>query len=225
MPTIWRGVGDRLFRLCELPPSDGVETVVDAVGTAVFSPFGPTPQVDEPGEISPLQVDGDGNLYVKISGTVQTAGGGGIGAIDTENLLDQAPVRFPLAPGNEQTRDIGDPLGCRFVHPHPPWIWKAPFEFTLQQTDTELHPAPGPNYALYITDVYLQAQGSVHVHLREAGGALLLPFYATQSSDGLSKSFRVPIPLAEDAALTITTSAGQTIGGAITGFVSWVGAF
>lgn len=43
---------------------------------AVFKPFGPEALADEDGQYTPLVVDGDGALYVKIAGTVTTAGGG-----------------------------------------------------------------------------------------------------------------------------------------------------
>jgi hypothetical protein len=43
---------------------------------AVYKPFGPEALVPEPDGLTPLQVDGDGALFVTVSGTVATSGSG-----------------------------------------------------------------------------------------------------------------------------------------------------
>ena len=138
--------------------------------------------------------DGTFAEVVSVEGTVTTAGGGGSGitGIDTENVDNVTPVKPVIGPGNEQTRFTGDPMGNLFMHPHPPHVWHSAAEYTAQQTDTILRAAPAANYALYITDLYLQADGIVTISLEEDGSpdVLKFRFYAKAAGDGVAQSFR-----------------------------------
>jgi hypothetical protein len=97
-----------------------------------------------------------------------------------------------------------------FTHPHPPRIWHTANEFTTAQTDTSVKAAPGTGLSLYITDIYVAANGAVTVTLEEGTSTLKFRFYAASAGQNVSRNLRVPIKLTANTALTVTTSAAVT---------------
>jgi hypothetical protein len=97
--------------------------------------------------------------------------------------------------------------------------WDVSVEYSAQQANTELQAAPGVGYALYITDIYLVAKGIVDIALRQGTSVLKFKYYANAVGDGVSKEFKEPLKLAENTALTLTTSAAIPVTIVVVGFI------
>jgi len=147
-------------------------------------------------------------------------------SMNVENVDDVSTQTIELGPANEQTRTICDPSGAFFSHPHPPRVWHSAAEYSSAQTDTTLRSAPGEDYAIYITDIYIHVDGAVDVSLEEDGtpDVLKFRFYGQAAGDGVAHSFRCPIRLTADKALLLTTSGAVTCFVAVTGYIQYVGA-
>jgi hypothetical protein len=93
------------------------------------------------------------------------------------------------------------------------------FEYATAQTDTELQAAPGIGFALYVTDYYLVAKGAVDITIEEGASVLRFKYYANAIGDGVSKEFMEAQKLAENTALTLTTSAAIPVTVVVVGFI------
>lgn len=125
---------------------------------------------------------------------------------------DSAPANQVSAEG-DATRLTTDRDGAVYTHPHPPRIWHVATEYTTQQTDTSVKATPGAGLSLYITDITINCNGAVTVTLEEGTTTTKFKYYGSAAGDGTNKQFIVPLKLAANTALTVTTS------GAVTCFV------
>jgi len=83
-------------------------------------------------------------------------------------------------------------------------------KYTTAQTDTVLIAAPGAGVAIYITDIVISANAAVDMTLEEGTTVPIHEFYF-DAKGGAVMNFRTPRKLADNTALTITTSAAQTV--------------
>lgn len=168
----------------------------------------------------------NGGDPVEVSVQNQAAQATSIGqSVNLEIVADVTPTQFALGPGNEQTRLVADPVGTTFAHPHPPQVWSYTAEFTGTTTDQTVHAAPGTDYSLYITDIYLHLDTAIDVNLEqdETPDVPVFKFYGQAAGDGVAQSFRCPIKLAANKALYLNTGNGTGFI-IVTGFISYVGA-
>lgn len=147
-----------------------------------------------------------GGNPVRICGTSETPG-------------DSAPAVQVSAEGDAATLAT-DRDGALYTHPHPPRIWHTANEFTVAQTDTTVKAAPGAGLSLYITDIMLSCNAAVNVTLEEGTTVLKFKHYANAQGSTVAKTFRVPIKLAANTALTVTTSAAVTVALTVCGFTA-----
>jgi hypothetical protein len=171
----------------------------------------------------------DGGNIITVDGTITADAGagtftaGGVAAHDAavsgNPLLVGAYAETPAdsAPGNQVSADADttrlstDRDGALYTHPHPPRIWHVAAEQTTAQTDTSVKAAPGAGLSLYITDIYVAAEGAVDITFEEGTTTAKFKYYAGGEGDGVSKEFRVPIKLTANTALTVTTSVAVTV--------------
>lgn len=106
---------------------------------------------------------------------------------------------------------------------HPGDEWTTGAEYTSQQTDTSIKASPGPHRALHITDIYVQVAGAVTITLEEDGApdVAKFVFYGQAAGDGATLRFAVPIKLAVNAALLLTSSTGATFFIVVNGYTKY----
>jgi hypothetical protein len=112
------------------------------------------------------------------------------------------------------------PDGAAFIIPHPPQIWTYELSTAAQQTDASVVAAPGANLEVHLTDIYVAAGGAVTITLEEDGTTFKWAYNAQAAGDGAAVSRRVPIILAANKALTITTSAAVQVYVALGGYIN-----
>jgi hypothetical protein len=177
--------------------------------------------VSADGDYHPLLFDGGGFLRVRQQGTNPHDS-----AASSNPMMISGVAETPedTAPGNQvsaegdQTSFAVDRDGALYTHPHPPRIWHAASEFTTAQTDTTVKAAPGAGLSLYITDIFVAANGAVTVTLEEGTSTLKFRFYASSAGQNASRSLIVPIKLTANTALTVTTSAAVTCTVSVSGY-------
>lgn len=137
-----------------------------------------------------------------------------------------AEVPEDTAPANQVSAD-GDAVriaasrdGAIYTHPHPPRIWHVSAEHTTAQTDTTVKAAPGAGLSLYITDIVIHCNGAVTVSLEEGTTTLKFRYYGNGIGDGSAPSFKCPIKLTANTALTVTTSAAVTTFVLVSGYTA-----
>lgn len=102
----------------------------------------------------------------------------------------------------------------------PPIIaerWSVSQEETAQATDVTVRGAPGPGYALRVTAVYIHINGLVTVTLEEGTSVFKFRFYGQAAGDGVALGETL-ITLAENTALTVTTSAAISVSLTVSGY-------
>jgi hypothetical protein len=177
--------------------------------------------VSADGDYHPLLFDGGGFLRVRQQGTNPHDS-----AASSNPMMISGVAETPedTAPGNQvsaegdQTSFAVDRDGALYTHPHPPRIWHAASEFTTAQTDTTVKAAPGAGLSLYVTDIFVAANGAVTVTLEEGTSTLKFRFYASSAGQNASRSLTVPIKLTANTALTVTTSAAVTCTVSVCGY-------
>jgi hypothetical protein len=132
---------------------------------------------------------------------------------------DSAPANQVSAEG-DATRLTTDRDGAVYTHPHPPRIWHVATEHTTQQTDASVKAAPGAGLSLYITDITINCNGAVTVTLEEGTTTTKFKYYGSAAGDGTNKQFIVPLKLAANTALTVTTSGAVTCFVGINGYTA-----
>lgn len=132
---------------------------------------------------------------------------------------DSAPANQTSADG-DVTRIVTDRDGAVYTHPHPPRIWHVASEYTTQQTDATVKAAPGAGLSLYITDIYIACNAAVTVTLEESTTTLKFRYYAAGQGDGVSKNFTVPIKIAANTLISVTTSAAVTCTVVVCGYTA-----
>jgi hypothetical protein len=179
--------------------------------------------VSTDGDYHPLLFDGSGFLRVRPQGTnahdAVASGNPTIMAGVSETPEDTAPANQVSAEG-DQTSLVVSRDGALYTHPHPPRIWHAASEFTAAQTDTSVKAAPGAGLSLYITDIYVAVNGTVTVTLEEGMTVLKHRFYGSAAGQSASRNLRVPMKLAANTALTVTTSAAIACTVAVSGYTA-----
>ncbi len=130
---------------------------------------------------------------------------------------DSVPGNQSSAEG-DATRLATDRDGALYTHPHPPRIWHAAAEYTAQQTDATVKASPGAGLCLYVTDVFVACNGAVDVTLEEGTATLKFKYYASGKGDGVAQRFGVPLKLAPNTALTVTTSGSVSVTLCVSGF-------
>ncbi|HVR65135.1 MAG TPA: hypothetical protein VMT98_00735, partial [Verrucomicrobiae bacterium] len=179
--------------------------------------------VSADGDYHPLIFDGGGFLRVRQQGTnphdsVASSNPMMISGV-AETPDDTAPANQVSAEG-DQTSFVVDRDGALYTHPHPPRIWHATNEFTTAQTDTAVKAAPGAGLSLYLTDIFVAANGAVTVTLEEGTATLKFRFYAASAGQCVSRDLTVPIKLTANTALTVTTSAAVTCTLSVCGYTA-----
>ncbi|MFN0193705.1 MAG: hypothetical protein ACKVP5_17310 [Aestuariivirga sp.] len=182
-----------------------------------------TTPVSADGDYHPLTFDGGGFLRVRQQGTsphdsVASSNPMMISGV-AESPDDTAPANQVSAEG-DQTSFVVDRDGALYTHPHPPRIWHATSEFTTAQTDTTVKAAPGAGLSLYVTDIFVAANGAVTVTLEEGTSTLKFRFYAASAGQSVSRDLTVPIKLTANTALTVTTSAAVTCTVSVCGYTA-----
>ena len=156
-----------------------------------------TTPVSADGDYHPLVFDGGGFLRVRQQGTnphdlVASSNPMMISGVARKRLMTSTPANQVSAEG-DQTSFVVDRDGALYTHPHPPRIWHATSEFTTAQADTTMKAAPGAGLSLYITDIFVAANGAVTVTLEEGTSTLKFRFYAASAGQSVSRNLRVPI--------------------------------
>lgn len=179
--------------------------------------------VSADGDYHPLTFDGSGFLRVRQQGTNAHDSAASTNPMMisgiAETPADTAPTNQVSADG-DQTSLAVDRDGALFTHPHPPRIWHTASEFTTAQTDASVKAAPGAGLSLYITDIYVAANGIVTVTLEEGTATLKFRFYAASAGQNVNRNLRVPIKLTANTALTVTTSAAVTCTVGVCGYTA-----
>ena len=137
----------------------------------------------------------------------------------TQDMDDTAPPNQVGAEDDVAQLAI-DRDGAIFAHPHPPRTWHTATEHTGAQTDTTVKAAPGANLSLYITDIYIACNGVVTVTLEEGTTTIKFRYYGNGAGDGVTRQLRVPIKIAANTLLSVTTSAAVTVFVAVNGFTA-----
>ena len=137
----------------------------------------------------------------------------------TQDVDDTAPGNQVSAEDDVAQAAI-DRDGAFFAHPHPPRIWHVNQRHTAAQTDATVKAAPGAGLSLYITDIYLSADGPTTITLEEGTTTRIFEYEAGGTGDGVSHSMRVPIKLAANTLLSITTVVVANINVLICGFTA-----
>lgn len=132
---------------------------------------------------------------------------------------DSAPGNQVSAEG-DSTRIATDRDGAVYTHQHPPRIWHVATEYTTQQTDATVKAAPGSGLSLYVTDIYIAVNAAVNVTLEEGTTTLKWRYYGNSQGQGVSASLKVPIKIAANTALTITTSGAVTCTVVVCGYTA-----
>lgn len=150
-------------------------------------------------------------------GVVGKVAHGGVAEGNPVRVCGTSETANDTQPGTQVSADgmattlTTDKAGALYTLPHPPRIWHTANEFTTQQTDTIIKAAPGAGLTLCITDIMLSCNGAVTVTLEEGTTVLKFRHYANAQGSNVAKTFRVPIILAANTALTVTTSALVTV--------------
>ena len=130
------------------------------------------------------------------------------------------------APGNQVTADAdvvrlsADRDGALYTHPHPPRIWHVATAYAGAETDTTVKAAPGAGLSLYITDIYVAAEGAVDITLEEGTTTLKFRYFASGEGDGVVMNLTVPIKIAANTLISITTSAAVNVMLVLNGFTA-----
>lgn len=157
----------------------------------------------------------------------RTSGGGSTATVLPLHIAGRTETPEDTAPQRESSDGVTAFVMCSrdgalYTHPHPPQIWHASNEYTTQQTDAVVKAAPGAGLSLYITDIFLACNAAVNVTLEEdqVTDVLKWKYYASGQGDGAAVNLGVPIKLAANAALLVTTSAAVTVTLVVTGYTA-----
>lgn len=118
---------------------------------------------------------------------------------------DAAPDNRDTTEGRIQTKVVNED-GAQYALPYGPQIWSYSNQSSSTQTDTAVHAAPGANLSIYLTDIYVAANGPVTITLEDGDNTFLWRYYAQAAGDGAKDSRFVPIKLTANKSLTYTTS-------------------